>query len=57
MLKEVDEKMDTTIREYKTANERLADILEQSGGLSRWCPMVICLIILLALIGYIVNAA
>lgn len=55
MLEEVDEKMDTAIREFKTANERLKDLLDQSGGLSRWCPMFMCIILLLGCIGYIVN--
>lgn len=56
MIADVDEKMDTVNREMKTANERLQDIFEESGGMSRWCPMLICLILLLAMIGYIVNS-
>lgn len=56
MIADVDEKMDTVNRDMKTANARLHDIFEESGGMSRWCPMIVCLILLLALIGYIVNS-
>jgi hypothetical protein len=53
MLQQVDEQMDKTILGFKAANKRLKDILEESGGMSRWCPMIICAIFLLALVGYI----
>ncbi len=53
MLEQVDAQMDKTINQFKTANRRLKDLLEESGGMSRWCPMLICLIVLLALLGYI----
>jgi len=52
MIEEIDEKMDGTIANFKTANKRLQEILEESGGMSRWCPMLICIILLLALVGY-----
>jgi len=52
MVEEIGDKMDGTIANFKTANKRLQEILEESGGLSRWCPMLICLIILIALVGY-----
>jgi hypothetical protein len=57
MLEEVDEKMDKTIAQFKSANARLQDILEQTGGVSRWCPMIMCLVILLALVGFIFKLA
>jgi len=57
MIEEIDTKMDETIAKFKTANGRLKDILEQSGGLSRWCPMIICLCLLLGLIGYAVHVS
>jgi hypothetical protein len=53
MLEQVDEKMDQTIKQFKTANQRLKNMLEESGGMSRWCPILICVIVLLALVGYI----
>ena len=52
MLQQVDEQMDSTINNFKVANKRLKDILEESGGMSRWCPMIICAVFLLALVGY-----
>lgn len=56
MLEQVDQQMEATIGKFKAANKRLKDILESSGGMERWCPMIICVIILLALIGYLVGA-
>jgi len=53
MLTEVEGQMDKNISAFKIANKRLKDILEESGGMSRWCPMIICAIFLLALVGYI----
>lgn len=53
MLDQVDAQMDNTISQFKAANKRLKSILEESGGMSRWCPMIICAILLLALVGYI----
>jgi len=55
MLDQVDEKMDTTMRQFKTANARLKNLLEESGGMSRWCPMLILAIVILALVGYAMN--
>jgi len=47
--------MDNTINTLKKSNDRLREILEESGGMSRWCPIFICFVILLALVGYILN--
>jgi len=55
MIDELDNKMDNTNNNFKTANSRLKEILEESGGMSRWCPMIICIIILLAVVGYIYS--
>jgi len=41
----------TTI--IQTQNQRLQEIIDAQGGLTRWCPVLICGIILLALAGYI----
>lgn len=54
-LAEVDAKMDETIEEFKTANAGLQELLDKSGGLTRWCPMIMCLILLLALVGYLIK--
>ena len=53
MLDQVDDKMDTTMRQFKTANARLKNLLEESGGMSRWCPMLLLAVVILALIGYV----
>jgi hypothetical protein len=52
MLQQVDEQMDSTINNFKVANKRLKVLLEESGGMSRWCPILICVIFLLGLVGY-----
>ena len=53
MLEQVDDKMDKTIKSFKSANQRLKSMLDESGGMSRWCPIMIITIVLLACIGYI----
>jgi len=55
LANQVGEAMDNTIANFKTSNQRLAEILEESGGLTRWCPMLICVILLIALVGYMFN--
>jgi len=55
MIVEVGDEMDKTIEKFKTANGRLKDILDDQGGMTRWCPMIICLCLLLALAGYMFN--
>ena len=55
MLDQVDDKMDTTMRQFKTANARLKSLLEESGGMSRWCPILLIAIVILALVGYIFH--
>ena len=57
MLDQVDDKMDTTMRQFKTANARLKNLLEESGGMSRWCPLLLIAVVILALLGYIFNVA
>jgi len=56
LIKEVDKKMDKTIAHFKKSNARLQELLDESGGLSRWCPILICLIVLVALGGYIFTS-
>lgn len=55
MIQELDVKMDKTLFKMESANSRLADVLKESGGVSRWCPLLVCILLLLALIGYIIN--
>jgi len=55
MTDEIGKQMDKTIATFDTSNARLQDMLEKSGGLSRWCPMLICIIVLIALVGYMIN--
>jgi len=55
LANQVGEAMDNTIANFKSSNQRLKEILEESGGLTRWCPMLICVILLIALVGYMFN--
>jgi len=47
--------VDNANAKLKKSNDRLEAILEESGGMTRWCPMLICMILLLALLGYMYN--
>jgi hypothetical protein len=53
MLDQTDVKMDINIQHLKTANGQLKTILEESGGSSRWGPIIMLCIVLLCLTGVI----
>jgi methyl-accepting chemotaxis protein len=55
MIGEVSDEMDKTIEKFKSANGKLKAILDDNGGMTRWCPMIVCLCLLLALAGYLFN--
>jgi DNA repair exonuclease SbcCD ATPase subunit len=55
MLEVIEEKVDINNEKLKNANKRLKDIMEQSGGMTVWCPRMICLVLLLGLLGYVFN--
>jgi len=55
MLDELGDKMVAQTEAFKNANLRLKKLLDDSGGLSRWCPIVICAIIFIALVGVIYS--
>jgi t-SNARE complex subunit (syntaxin) len=54
-LGEIDEKMEDTLFQMESAHTRLQDVLAQSGGLTRWCPLIVCIVFLLALVMFIIN--
>jgi hypothetical protein len=56
LLGQVNSKMDRVIVKFKSANRRLKDMLEESGGCTRWCPLLVLVILLLALIGYLLHS-
>jgi len=56
MLDEVEHKIDNVTDKLVSRNAQMKKILEDSGGIQRWCPVLILLIILLALLGYIYTA-
>jgi len=55
MLDELDTKIVEQTEAFKNANLRLKNLLDESGGLSRWCPMIICAVIFIALLGVIYS--
>ncbi len=55
MTAELDTKMDKTIEQFVLSNKRLQELLDETGGASRWCPVIICFILLLGLVGYMWN--
>eukprot|EP00483_Globobulimina_turgida_P012265 UN12287 len=56
MLGELDEKMDHVTDKIEHRNEEIQKLLESSGGATRWCPVLILCVILMACMGYIYNA-
>eukprot|EP00486_Rosalina_sp_Unknown_P006355 CAMPEP_0201572382 /NCGR_PEP_ID=MMETSP0190_2-20130828/15592_1 /ASSEMBLY_ACC=CAM_ASM_000263 /TAXON_ID=37353 /ORGANISM="Rosalina sp." /LENGTH=288 /DNA_ID=CAMNT_0047998039 /DNA_START=19 /DNA_END=885 /DNA_ORIENTATION=+ len=56
MLDEVEQKMDAVTEKLENRNEQIKKLLESTGGATRWCPVMILCVILLACIGYIWNA-
>lgn len=55
MIGAVDHKMGGIIVQFKSANRRLKDMLSESGGCSRWCPLLTLLVFILALVGYLLH--
>lgn len=55
MINEVGNEMEKAIDEFQSANGKLKDILAENGGMTRWCPTLVCGCLLLALIGYLFN--
>lgn len=55
MMDDLGNKLDKTNETLKKSNARLQEILEESGGVTRWCPMIICVIILLACVGFLYS--
>lgn len=46
-------KMDNVQTSFDKTNAKMEKLLEASGGISRWCPICICIIVLLACAGFI----
>jgi len=55
MLNDAEVKMNKQIATLQSSNSRLKEILEETGGLTRWIPMAMCCILLLALLGYMAK--
>jgi len=54
-IQTLDKSMDHSLFEVENADNRVQAILENSGGMSRWCPLIICVILILALAAYLAN--
>jgi len=55
IIDEVETEIDTTIVALKSANSRMKDILDSNGGMSRWCPILCCMCLLVTILGYMFN--
>merc|ERR1719445_811370 len=55
MLKGVDEELQNVAAQFESGNQRLQNLLDAQGGPTRWLPRMCCLIILLAIVGYILK--
>eukprot|EP00808_Paulinella_micropora_P015762 g19167.t1 len=53
MMADLENKIDEKNAVLRSSNKRLKEMLEETNGLTRWCPMLMCIILLLALVGYI----
>jgi len=53
VIDDLDKETTEATEMVKTQNARLQEIIDAQGGLTRWCPVLICTIILLALVGVI----
>lgn len=56
MLDEMGEKIEGLTEKLESRNEQIKNILDSNGGASRWCPILIMVVILLACLGYIYEA-
>lgn len=57
IMKEIDAKVDKTTSKFIFANKKMKQLLDESGGATRWCPILIAVIVLVALTGYILFSA
>jgi len=55
LTQEITDETEKLNEKFKGSNQRLKEILEETGGLSRWCPILICIVLLIALVGYLIN--
>ena len=56
IIEELDGKMDKTDGKMSNTNKRLKNLLTGNGrGTAFWCPIIICLILLLSVIGYCIS--
>jgi len=53
LIENITEDADNVNKKLKNSNQRLKEMLEETGGLSQWCARLICLVLLIALVGYL----
>jgi hypothetical protein len=55
LIEEVDEKLDRVTVQLESANKKMEKMLEETGGMTRWCPVCICAVILLGALFFLGN--
>lgn len=54
-IDELETKMIKVQERFDNTNKKLSELLEESGGCSRWCPICICVMLILGCAGFIVS--
>lgn len=55
LLNQVDTKLTDVTEQFDSGNKRLQDLLDSQGGPSRWIPRLCCIVLLLAVVGYVLK--
>jgi len=56
IMEELDDRMIKVDEIIGVEIDRLQELLDKSGGMSTWCPRIIAIVIILALLGYLVKS-
>lgn len=55
LLDGVETQLEEVTEKFESGNQKLNDLLEAQGGVSRWIPRLCCIVLLIAIIGYLVK--
>lgn len=56
IMEELDDRMETVDKVIGVEIARLQELLDKSGGMSKWCPRIIAGVIALAILGYLLKS-
>lgn len=55
LLSGVEQSLEEVTEKFETGNQKLNDLLEQQGGVTKWIPRLCCVLILLAVVGVLAK--